>query len=222
MMNERKYIPQTQEQINPQKKKRPSELIGPLPTDIVATAIYYYDVENISDSLLDFRMEASLDEMELSYEQDDHEPLARVFGCASMRDEPAVQNLGSVKCKAGRMLAFPNTLQHRVQPFRLEDPTRAGHRRFLVLWLVDPNYRVISTANVPPQQHDWVAPETIDRVLADRDLAVELQDMIKEHASDYPMSLETAKELRLELMQERTKLMPSVERGFEQYNLCEH
>lgn len=167
-------------------------------------------------------MEASLDEMELSYEQDDHEPLARVFGCASMRDEPAVQNLGSVKCKAGRMLAFPNTLQHRVQPFRLDDPTRAGHRRFLVLWLVDPNYRVMSTANVPPQQHDWVAPETIDKVLADRDLAVELQDMIKEHANDYPMNLETAKELRLELMQERTKLMPSVEAGFEQYNLCEH
>jgi hypothetical protein len=120
------------------------------------------------------------------------------------------------------MLAFPNTLQHRVQPFRLEDPTRAGHRRFLVLWLVDPNYRIISTANVPPQQHDWLAPETIDRVLADRDLAVELQDMIKEHANDYPMSLETAKELRLELMQERTKLMPSVEQGFESYNLCEH
>ena len=167
-------------------------------------------------------MEASLEDMEPAFKQGDHEPMARVFGCASMTQEPAVQNLGSVKCKAGRMLAFPNTLQHRVQSFRLEDPTRAGHRRFLVLWLVDPNYRVISTANVPPQHHDWVAPETIDKVLADRDLAVELQDMIKEHVSDYPMSLETAKELRLELMQERTKLMPSVEEGFEQYNLCEH
>jgi hypothetical protein len=167
-------------------------------------------------------MEATLDDDELSYEQDDHEPLAQVFGVDSMRDEPAVQNLGSVKCKSDRMLAFPNTLQHRVQPFRLEDPTRAGHRRFLVLWLVDPNYRVVSTANVPPQQHNWFALETIDRVLAGRDLAVELQDMIKEHANDYPMSLETAKELRLELMQERTKLMPSVEQGFESYNLCEH
>ena len=167
-------------------------------------------------------MEAILHDDELSYEQGDHEPLAKVFGVASMQDEPAVQNLGSVQCKPGRLLAFPNTLQHRVQPFGLMDPTRAGHRRFLVLWLVDPTYRVMSTANVPPQQHDWVAPETVDRVLAGRDLAAELQDMIKEHTTDYPMSLKTARELRLELMQERTKLMPSVERGFESYNLCEH
>jgi hypothetical protein len=92
----------------------------------------------------------------------------------------------------------------------------------VVLWLVDPNYRIISTANVPPQQHDWLAPETVDKVLEGRDLAVELQDMIKEHVKDYPMSLQTAKELRLELMQERTKLMPSVEVGFASYNLCEH
>lgn len=167
-------------------------------------------------------MEAIIDEMEISYEQDDHWPIAEVYGAASMRDEPAVQNLGSLQCKAGRMLAFPNTLQHRVQPFKLVDPTRAGHRRFLVLWLVDPNYRIASTANVPPQQHDWLGPETIDKVLAEKDIAAELQDMIKEHTNDYPMSLETAKELRLELMQERTKLMPSVESNFETYNLCEH
>jgi hypothetical protein len=179
-------------------------------------------VENVSESLLDFRMEATLDSEDLTYEQDDHGPLREIFGTERMQQEPAVQNLGSVQCKAGRLLAFPNTLQHRVQPFKLVDPTRAGHRRFLVLWLVDPYYRVVSTANVPPQQHDWVAPETIDRVLAGRDLATELQDMIKEHTDDYPMSLATAKKLRLELMQERTTLMPSVERWFEQYNLCEH
>jgi hypothetical protein len=133
-----------------------------------------------------------------------------------------VQNLGALKCKAGRMLAFPNTLQHRVQPFKLVDPTRAGHRRFLVLWLVDPNYRIMSTANVPPQQHDWVAAETVEKVLAQQDMAVELKEMIREHTDDYPMDLETAKALRLELMQERTKLMPSVERGFQTYNFCEH
>lgn len=27
--------------------------------------------------------------------------------------------------------------------------------RFIALWLVDPHIRTISTANVPPQQHDW-------------------------------------------------------------------
>lgn len=36
------------------------------------------------------------------------------------------------------------------------------------------------------------------------------------------MSLEEAKELRLELMAERTKAVQAVERGVETYNFCEH
>lgn len=47
--------------------------------------------------------------------------------------------------------------QHQVSGFRLEDPTKPGHRRFIALWLVDPTKRIISTANVPPQQLDWWA-----------------------------------------------------------------
>lgn len=160
--------------------------------------------------------------MELSYEQDEHEPIEQVFGVQSLRDEPAVQQLGSLKCKEGRLLAFPNTLQHRVEPFKLVDPSRPGHRRFLVLWLVDPNYRIASTANVPPQQHDWIARETIDKILAKQDMAAELEDMIKEYTDDYPMSLDTAKKLRLELMKERTTLMPHVENNVGVYNFCEH
>ena len=45
--------------------------------------------------------------------------------------------------------------QHRVSGFKLADPTKPGYRRFLALWLVDPNLRIISTANVPPQRQDW-------------------------------------------------------------------
>ena len=39
--------------------------------------------------------------------------------------------------------------------FRLQDPTKPGHRRFIALWLIDPTRRIISTANVPPQQAEW-------------------------------------------------------------------
>nr|OQO19162.1 hypothetical protein B0A51_13282 [Rachicladosporium sp. CCFEE 5018] len=212
-------------ELTPEKPVFPGgnwHLEGMMNEHIVATAIYYYDVENVTSPRLEFRMEADLDSVELPYEQDDHAPLATIFGLPSLRDEPAVQNLGALLCRPGRLLAFPNTLQHRVQSFRLEDTSRPGHRRFLVLWLVDPNYRILSTANVPPQQHDWFAPQNVDKVLEGKELAVELQDMIKEHTDDYPMGLETAKRLRLELMQERTKLMPTVERNFEEYNFCEH
>lgn len=45
--------------------------------------------------------------------------------------------------------------QHRVSPFELADLSKPGHRRFIALWLVDPHKRIISTANVPPQQLSW-------------------------------------------------------------------
>jgi hypothetical protein len=45
--------------------------------------------------------------------------------------------------------------QHKVSSFKLVDPTKPGHRRFIALWLVDPTQRIISTANVPPQQQHW-------------------------------------------------------------------
>jgi hypothetical protein len=48
-----------------------------------------------------------------------------------------------------------STSQHRVSPFQLIDRTKPGHRRFIALWLVDPTKRIISTANVPPQQMSW-------------------------------------------------------------------
>jgi hypothetical protein len=68
-----------------------------------------------------------------------------------------------ISCKSNNIHAntrnkLPLTLtgsQHRVSAFRLRDPTKPGHRRFIALWLVDPNRRIISTANVPPQQQDW-------------------------------------------------------------------
>lgn len=50
---------------------------------------------------------------------------------------------------------FFHRSQHRVSPFRLADPTKPGHRRLIALWLVDPHKRIISTANVPPQQMSW-------------------------------------------------------------------
>lgn len=142
---------------------------------------------------------------------DDHKPLAEIFDISSgsLRDEAAIQDLGSVTTPQGRLLAFPNTLQHKVEPFELVDKSRPGHRRFLALWLVDPHYRICSTRNVPPQQESWwagtghAAPEG-------------------EGEGEELMSLKEAKMLRLELMAERTKAVDAVERGFETYNFCEH
>ncbi|KAJ3563041.1 hypothetical protein NP233_g9195 [Leucocoprinus birnbaumii] len=122
---------------------------------ICATAIYYYDVENITPSHLAFRQASDTREVEeeVPYEQNDWAWVEPIFGLRT--DEPAIQPVGSVLAREGRVVTFPNLLQHRVQPFELADPTKPGHRKILALFLVDPHVRVISTANIPCQQREW-------------------------------------------------------------------
>ncbi|KAL8371882.1 hypothetical protein RB595_001608 [Gaeumannomyces hyphopodioides] len=129
---------------------------------ICATALYYLDSENITPSHLAFRMETDTDD-EIPYEQGEFDWHEQVYG-TFVTDDPqsaCLQNYGSVETKQGRLLAFPNVFQHRVSSFRLADPTKPGHRRFVALWLVDPHKRIISTANVPPQQRSWWAESVL-------------------------------------------------------------
>ncbi|KAI9845547.1 MAG: hypothetical protein M1838_001696 [Thelocarpon superellum] len=166
---------------------------------ICATAIYYYDSDNITESLLLFRQTTD-NEVEVDYEQDDHEFLNVIFGCE--QDGAAVQDIGDVVAKEGRLITFPNIYQHRVAPFRLADGTRPGHRKILALFLVDPTHRIISTANVPPQQRDWWAMEFDN----EGPLGAIPPEVREQSVTDFPISMEDAKSLRLELMEERTAL----------------
>ncbi|MFE3861437.1 DUF4246 domain-containing protein [Streptomyces goshikiensis] len=158
---------------------------------IVSTGIYYWDSENITESRLSFR--AALDDP--SYEQNDDNGLREVYG---LEDEDALnQTLGSASTPAGRCLAFPNVLQHRVGSFRLTDTTRPGHRKILAFFLVHPSEGIVSTSDVPPQQ-PWSDTST--------------------------MTLEQAKEHREQLMRERKFFVAEhndqlYEREF---SLCEH
>ncbi|MFH7599240.1 DUF4246 domain-containing protein [Streptomyces racemochromogenes] len=164
---------------------------GMLNERIVSTGIYYWDSENITESRLGFR--AALDDPD--YQQNDDAGLRAVYG---LEDEDALnQVLGSVPTPAGRCLAFPNVLQHRVDGFRLADPTRPGHRKILAFFLVDPTERIVSTSDVPPQQ-PWSDTST--------------------------MTLEQAKSFREELMQERKFFVDEHnEQLYErEFSLCEH
>ncbi len=158
---------------------------------IVSTGIYYWDSENITDSRLSFRVAVG----EPEYEQDDRKGVREVYGVG---DEDAMnQVLGSAETRTGRVLAFPNILQHYVDPFRLADPSRPGHRKILVFFLVDPSVTIVSTSDVPPQQ-PWSPTST--------------------------MTLEQAKEFRRELMQERKFFVDEHnEKIYErEFSLCEH
>lgn len=59
--------------------------------------------------------------------------MEEIFGIAN--DETTVVELGSVVTRAGRLLTFPNIVQHRVNPFRLADPSKPGHRKILLVLL---------------------------------------------------------------------------------------
>lgn len=138
-----------------------------------------------------------------------------------------MQDLGHVVAKEGRLVTFPNTIQHRVEPFELADKTKPGHRKIVALFLVDPNIRIISTADVPPQQADWWLEKVakVEKLLASR-LPAELITIIMNYAMKDAISLKEAKALRLELMDERTapasdRLDPFY-RDAGEFSLCEH
>lgn len=97
---------------------------------------------------------------EVEHEPHDFVWLRQVFGLEN--GEPAIQSTGSIRCPVGRSVIFPSIIQYSTC-LELKDKTRPGSLRGLVFYLVDPNIRIISTANIPPQRLDW----TLD--LAPRD-----------------------------------------------------
>ena len=190
---------------------------------ICATALYYYDCENITNSHLAFRQQSDKDDAEeINYPQSQSDWLEDVFGC--FEDQPSVQVVGSVETRAGRLITFPNILQHQVQPFSLEDRSKPGHRKILALFLVDPTVKVISTAHVPCQRKDWWQ-EVVNTRTAIGDLPRELQDQVFQKVEEFPFGMQEAKELRLELMEERKQFVVDAGDVFENrqsFSLCEH
>ncbi|RDB17189.1 hypothetical protein Hypma_001699 [Hypsizygus marmoreus] len=197
---------------------------GQLNEHICATAIYYYDNENITTSSIAFRQQSSTTDAqsEVSYRQDHHDWLEEVFGCEQGGE--GVQDVGSVDTLEGRLLSWPNILQHQVQPFKLADMKKPGHRKILALFLVDPNIRIISSANVPCQQREWWSDAIKHDSGAISGLPAELQGQIFKDVEDFPISLEEAKEFRVKLMDERRHYVFQHNLAFRQptFSLCEH
>ncbi|KAL3962851.1 WD40 repeat 2 [Purpureocillium lilacinum] len=195
---------------------------GQLNEHICATALFYYDSENITTSRLSFRTPANSEELstDLDYAQSDSRSIHRTF---AMRpdSESTIQDVGSVLTTQGRAVFFPNLYMHRVEPFRLADPRLPGHRKILALFLVDPAVPVVSTANVPPQQRHWWKGE--DHIRRSSRLPPELTSMVLDNV-DYFVDEDEAKKLRGELMAERTAMQEATDGALNniEFNFCEH
>lgn len=200
---------------NPVYKGGTWHVEGTINEDIVATILYYYDSENITELNLSFRCAFE----DPNYEQGDSFAVDHFFGIFD--EAKMTKNLGSVETKEDRLLIFPNWFQHHVDQFELKDKTKPGHRKILCMFLVDPhNSTVISTDQVPPQQLLWWEDGTD---LEAAGLSKYARQEIPKLKS-WPVSLDSIKLVRDELMKERSSPVEEYsEEAFERkFSLCEH
>ena len=227
------------------------QLEGQKNEHIVATAMYSYDVKNVTETRISFRQETPIHGRLHKYAADrytkdeyhfltppahrygkyqyENEALAEILGF-EMRDlrkkTPHTanggmlpfQNIGSVWMTQGRLITFPHTMEHCIEPFELVDPSLPGHHRFVVLYLVDPHYRVCSTRNVPPQQFHWWA-EAVSRDFYKLGVPREISAEITGRTGDWLMCMDEATIHRLEMKKEHLRMDSARYRGMSRYKI---
>ncbi|KAL5532593.1 hypothetical protein ACEPAF_4367 [Sanghuangporus sanghuang] len=220
---------------NPEYKGGSWHIEGMVNERIVASGLYYYDQENITGSELAFRIAVDEPEIATRIQADTYDYYAhyKTWGMVMAYDGSTKLNnvVGATGTIEGRCLAFPNTYQHRVSPFKLEDPTKPGHRKILALFLVDPSLKepIPSTSIVPPQQRKWIKQalqEAGSNTLLRR-LPIEILNAIADQAGPEVTSEEEAKAIRSELIEERKMAKKREESNYVSlysrvFNLCEH
>lgn len=140
-----------------------------------------FDMENLASCRMEFRQETSYPEGDCDGDFNYDENLDQPFGFTpSIRNSMGkpftlvrAQVLGEVEVRSGRLITFPNVMEHRWRPMRLSNPACKGHVRFVSICLVDPHYRLCSTRNVPIQQPE-VWSEQVTVILQQRGLPAEL------------------------------------------------
>ncbi|KAJ3412266.1 hypothetical protein HDV05_001025 [Chytridiales sp. JEL 0842] len=183
---------------------------------IACTGLFYYDMHNITTSKLTFRH--AYEDEDFDYPQSDFQALEEVFG---FRNEETlnIQNLGWLSAQKGRCVVFPNFLQHRVEPFGLEDPTKPGYRKILAFFVIHPDYKIASSKDIPPQETLW-AGENLYHDLRNR-LPLEVCQKI----ASFRKGKITAEECEAHvknLMEERKKFVNDDVVELRPLFLCEH
>ncbi|KAG9047234.1 hypothetical protein FS837_002756 [Tulasnella sp. UAMH 9824] len=169
---------------------------------IVACGIICYESENTTETMLSVRTAVQ----ECRLVDNIWEPeygLHETYGLRS--GDQGMQVLGSVETLPGRSIAFPNIYQSQMAPFELLDQSKSGYRRFLALYLVDPECTIPSTTNIAPQQADWIREAIgMPGTLFAR-LPTEILDMIVDAAQVGGMieTQDEAERHRLEAIEER-------------------
>lgn len=188
---------------------------------IVATTMYVVEAENITPARVAFQHEDKVHASELECKQPDAmSAVLDVDYWESFEETPprGVHTFGSVPMIEGRLLSWPNTLRSKEEPFSLVNPHQPGHLTIIKLRLVDPHYRICSTQNVPPQQHDWWAAAARHASNLDTRLPPELVHLVMEQTKWWPMSTKEAQRLREEFRRDHQRAKEAAEKS-EGYHL---
>lgn len=134
---------------NPESNGTSWHLEGIREENIICTGIYYVDMNNITQSKLKFRTTIT-QHMDIHYAQCCDSNVDRHYGLGDNQngETETTLELGEINTNSGMSIVFPNCFQHRVDSFRLEDPSKEGHRLILVFFLTDPEKHVLSTSDV--------------------------------------------------------------------------
>jgi hypothetical protein len=136
-------------------------------------------------------------------------------------------DVGTIPTDPGRLLVFPNDIQHCVSYLGNSSETEIATRKILCFFLVDPKTSLICTKDVPEQQWDRVKLKqaTCLMLISKRKglpLPKEVVMLIVEKAK-YGFTWEQAQEFRLKLMQERKFFVNGQNQVMERpFSLCEH
>ncbi|TIA06158.1 hypothetical protein D6C83_08728 [Aureobasidium pullulans] len=92
-------------------------LDGMLNDHIVASALYVFDVKNVTEARLSFRQQTRMEQAEFHYSKHEMEILMEVFAIPGDREDmddfvmadfpPSLQDLGSIVAPQGRLLVWP-------------------------------------------------------------------------------------------------------------------
>jgi len=199
---------------------------------IVATTLVFFDLDNIDALRICFGQPSYLEASDFR-ESDhvDHNSIMEVFDLEEWRWDhnlcqprglPKTQELGSVVARKGRMVSFPGPVCYRFEPCKLLDPSKPGTARYLALYLVEPNYRVCSTRNVPPQRRDWWAYDVAMKAPQGLgDLPPELFDEIFKNVDDDGMlDSDELEELRDAMRAERRENAEEIRDDIGSYRWC--
>ncbi|TMW62022.1 hypothetical protein Poli38472_009515 [Pythium oligandrum] len=159
---------------------------------IIATGVYFFGSDNIKHAGVSFRT--------LVRPSDSGDEVANGLQYGLGKEETHTQDLGTISALEDRCLVYPNTFQHRMEPFELADNTKAGVLKVLTFFLVDHLDSIPSTAVIPPQQEEWMERAQEPNSKRQRLVDIANLDVKDNDQSRVGMSYEQAQQVRLELL----------------------